>query len=214
MIKHDIHKLYSLKGTTILIANPTISAWALARLGLATLCFAIAGLLLIGYSLAMPAGTGMFYAPPAVAPSRANVAITASQPHETYVSTAPENTSADGDMLTVYWDGRYVSGPMSSAQRRKIRRTRAEIQEERRKLVEKTNREIDAIVQEFHEKLPREKAKGIGGTYARYSSRFQNSIADQVRTVFEAAYQLGIFIPREYVLSIWPSVAISGGVLA
>ena len=103
------------------------------------------------------------------------------------------------DPLTVFWDRRYIHGPMSSKERRKIRRTRAEIQEERRKLIEKTNREIDAIVQEFHEKLPREKAEGIGSLYARYSSRFQDSLADQIRTLFEAAYQLKIFIPREQV---------------
>ena len=73
------------------------------------------------------------------------------------------------DPLTVFWDRRPISGPMSSKARRKIRRTRAEIQEERRELLDKTNREIDAIVQEFHEKLPAAIAKGIGSIYAAYS---------------------------------------------
>ena len=54
-------------------------------------------------------------------------------------------------------------------------------------------------MREFHEKLPRQRAKGLGGLYARYSSRFQDSLADQVRTLFEAAHQLGIFIPREHI---------------
>jgi DNA invertase Pin-like site-specific DNA recombinase len=65
--------------------------------------------------------------------------------------------------------------------------------------LEKTKREIDSIVAEFHAKLPREKAKAIGAIYARYSSRYQDSIADQVRTLFEAAYEQGVFIPRDHV---------------
>jgi DNA invertase Pin-like site-specific DNA recombinase/DNA-binding CsgD family transcriptional regulator len=83
--------------------------------------------------------------------------------------------------------------------RRKVRRTRAEIEQERRELLEKTQREIDAIAAEFHAKLPRGQAKGTGAVCARYRSRFQDSIADQVRTLFEAAHQLGLFIPRELV---------------
>ena len=64
---------------------------------------------------------------------------------------------------------------------------RAEIERERRELFERTQREIDALVAEYHAKLPRERASAIGACYARYSSRFQDSIADQVRTLFEAA---------------------------
>lgn len=37
----------------------------------------------------------------------------------------------------------------------------------------------------------------IGCAYARYSSRHQQSIADQIRTIFEAALRLEIFIPLE-----------------
>ena len=40
------------------------------------------------------------------------------------------------DPFTAYWDRRCICGPMSSKARRKIRRTRAEIQEERRKLLD------------------------------------------------------------------------------
>ena len=98
----------------------------------------------------------------------------------------------------VYWDRRNLRS-RASAGRRKVRRTRSEIDQERRELLEKTRREIDAIVAEFHAKLPRSEAKGIGGIYARYSSRFQDSIADQARVLFEAAYQLRIFIPREHI---------------
>lgn len=47
--------------------------------------------------------------------------------------------------------------------------------------------------------LPRDKARPIGAIYARYSSRQQDSVADQVRKCFEAAVQQGIFVPREFI---------------
>jgi DNA invertase Pin-like site-specific DNA recombinase len=87
----------------------------------------------------------------------------------------------------------------SCGQRKKVRRTREDIRREQQALLEKTQREIDALATEFHAKLPQEKADAIGAIYARYSSRFQDSIADQVRTLFEAAHQQNIFIPRDHV---------------
>ncbi len=84
-------------------------------------------------------------------------------------------------------------------QRRKVRRTREDIQRERDALLERTIQEIDDIVAEFHAKLPREQAQFIGAAYGRYSSRFQDSIADQMRTIFDAAIAERIFIPRENV---------------
>jgi site-specific DNA recombinase len=55
------------------------------------------------------------------------------------------------------------------------------------------------IAAEFSARLPAQKAKSIGAVYARYSSRFQHSITDQVRALYEAALALGTFIPREHV---------------
>jgi hypothetical protein len=62
-----------------------------------------------------------------------------------------------------------------------------------------TGREIDQVAAEFHSQLPRNKANGTGAMYARYSSRFQHSIADQVRTLYEAAVKQGDFVPRDHV---------------
>lgn len=76
-------------------------------------------------------------------------------------------------------------------------RSRAEIEKERRERFEKCQREIDAIVAEYHDRFPEALAKCIGAIYARYSSRFQDSIADQVRSLFEEAIRQGIFVPRE-----------------
>ncbi|MEK6239145.1 MAG: recombinase family protein [Planctomycetales bacterium] len=83
--------------------------------------------------------------------------------------------------------------------KKKVVRSREDIQREQQTLMEKSEREIDAIAAEFHAKLPRERAKATGGMYARYSSRFQDSIADQVRVIFEAALAVGVFIPRDHV---------------
>jgi len=82
---------------------------------------------------------------------------------------------------------------------RRGRRTKAEIETERKELQEKVERQIDAIVVEMHALLPREKAESIGVAYARYSSDFQHSVGDQVRAIFEFAIAQGIFIPREFV---------------
>jgi len=83
--------------------------------------------------------------------------------------------------------------------RRKGPRSRQEIEEERRELLEKTIREIDEIIHDFHSQLPRGRAKLVGAVYARYSTRFQDSVADQVRGILEEAVKLGIFIPREMI---------------
>ena len=53
---------------------------------------------------------------------------------------------------------------------------------------------------EFHKKLPHKSAESIGAVYCRYSTRFQDSIGDQVRKIMEDAVRRGIFVPRENVL--------------
>lgn len=189
----------STTGTTVLVADPFISGVALGRLGLTGLLLALAGMVLIGYLLAVPMEAGAFNAPPGAATGDAGLLTVANLSPAIQSSAHFGSSSAEADVLTVFWDRRRVYGPMSSQARRKIRRTREEIREERRKLLEKTNAEIDAIAAEFHAKLPRSQAKAIGSIYARYSSRFQQSIGDQVRTLFELALQEGIFIPREHV---------------
>ena len=95
-------------------------------------------------------------------------------------------------------------GPASGRRRRRNARQQRlrgkhDSERERRELQEKTAKEIDAIVAEFHLLLPRSTAKTIGAIYARYSTRFQDSAADQVRTIMAVAIKEGIFVPREYV---------------
>jgi DNA invertase Pin-like site-specific DNA recombinase len=83
--------------------------------------------------------------------------------------------------------------------RRNGPRSRADIEAERAALAARTQAEIDALLAEFHARLPRAQAEAIGAIYARYSTRFQDSIADQVRTILEEAVRRRIFVPRENV---------------
>lgn len=59
--------------------------------------------------------------------------------------------------------------------------------------------EIRQIVAEAHALLPRHEAQAVGAAYARYSSRYQDSVADQIRTIVTDAVRKGIFIPLENV---------------
>jgi len=126
----------------------------------------------------------------------------ASQRYIDATATSPVNNSLPGNFPTkapLWCDGRRLGGGRRVASRKKVKRTRAEILREQKELLDRTNREIDEIVAEFHKRLPRSKAKSIGCAYCRYSSRFQDSIGDQLRKVLEEACKLGIFIAREHV---------------
>jgi DNA invertase Pin-like site-specific DNA recombinase len=62
---------------------------------------------------------------------------------------------------------------------------------------EQTQKEITELAARFHAQLPRDRAKAIGSIYARFSTRYQASVFDQVRTCFEDAVRRGIFVPLE-----------------
>ncbi len=86
----------------------------------------------------------------------------------------------------------------SHPQRRGSRRSR-EIEAERKQLEESVERQIDVLAAEMHAILPRHKASTVGIAYARYSTEFQHSVADQVRGIFEFALKQMIFIPRDHI---------------
>ncbi len=91
--------------------------------------------------------------------------------------------------------------PISSRRRRKQARNKDEGDSGKPQddLRDRSLTEIEAIVADFHARLPRESARSIGATYARFSTRFQQSIGDQVRTLYEEAERERIFIPLENV---------------
>ncbi len=64
---------------------------------------------------------------------------------------------------------------------------------------DEVSRQIDELVAAAHVRLPRDQAQCTGAAYARFSTRFQHSIADQVRTLLDAAVERGIFVPREFI---------------
>ena len=99
-------------------------------------------------------------------------------------------------------------GGDASKARRHHPRTRAEIEAERLQLEEKTRQEVNEIAAEHHVELPRQKAKSIGAIYARYSTRFQGSIGDQVRSMYQEAVKRGIFVPLE---NVFFDLAVRGG---
>ena len=78
-------------------------------------------------------------------------------------------------------------------------RTKQDIAHERQELIDRTSREIDKLHAEHARRLPRERATSIGAAYARYSTKFQDSVIDQLRKILEEAEQLGIFVPREFI---------------
>ena len=83
--------------------------------------------------------------------------------------------------------------------KRRVPRSKKEIRQEQEKLEKKTKLEIDILISEYHETMPRSMADSIGAIYARYSTRFQSSIVDQVRELLKDAVDRKIFIPRENV---------------
>ena len=95
--------------------------------------------------------------------------------------------------------GEHAPGGGNPKKNRPRPRTRTEVAQERCELLERTNREIDSIVAEYHELLPRGMAKFTGAIYARYSTRHQDSIADQVREMLKEAVRQHVFVPREMI---------------
>ena len=85
------------------------------------------------------------------------------------------------------------------APRRRGSRRRKDIDEERPRLREETEAEIDAVYAELGHLIPRAGAAGVGLIYARYSTDFQHSAADQVRACLEEAVRLRLHVPRDHI---------------
>ncbi|MHB1035510.1 MAG: recombinase family protein [Pirellulales bacterium] len=78
-------------------------------------------------------------------------------------------------------------------------RGKAQIQQGRDDILAKTQREVERIAAEFHARLPRSEATAIGAVYCRYSTRFQDSVGDQVRVILQDAERRRIFVPLEHI---------------
>jgi DNA invertase Pin-like site-specific DNA recombinase len=94
-----------------------------------------------------------------------------------------------------------------TAARRKGPRSRDEVAADRQRLYDETLGAIDAIIADVGDRIPRDRRKAVGAIYARYSSRFQTSVPDQVRALLEEAAQRGFYVPREH---IYFDLAVSG----
>jgi site-specific DNA recombinase len=86
-----------------------------------------------------------------------------------------------------------------AAKRKDNRKKPSAASQRRQQQLVEVNAELDRLVAEFHAILPRSEAEQIGGIYARYSTQFQDSIVDQVRSLLEFAVRNRIFVPREFI---------------
>jgi DNA invertase Pin-like site-specific DNA recombinase len=78
-------------------------------------------------------------------------------------------------------------------------RSSQEVAQGRQDLRERTNREIDELYRCYMSRLPEDCRNQLTLLYARYSTRFQDSIGDQVRALLEYALQQGLFVPRDLI---------------
>lgn len=87
---------------------------------------------------------------------------------------------------------------VAAATQRQRTRTREQIAVERKRKFARTSKEIDALYKKYLGALGRRR-KGHGTAYARYSTRFQDSIADQLKVILKYAAKKGIYIKREHI---------------
>jgi DNA invertase Pin-like site-specific DNA recombinase len=104
---------------------------------------------------------------------------------------------------TLFYDRR----PISRNAYGKRPRTRKEIEAERKALQERTEREIDELYADYLANFGAASRLDVAAIYARYSTRHQDSIADQVRVLLHYALCQGLFVPRELIFF---DLAISG----
>ena len=102
------------------------------------------------------------------------------------------------------WVGGLIQGreriSRTSARRRGGRRSKAEIDDDRRERLARTIKEIDELYAEYELQLPADfRIQRIGTAYARFSTRFQDSVSDQIRTLLDHALSIGVFVPRDLI---------------
>jgi DNA invertase Pin-like site-specific DNA recombinase len=67
------------------------------------------------------------------------------------------------------------------------------------RLRQRTENEVRRLVADYHARLPRDQAVALGAAYARFSSRYQDSVVDQVRTILDDALRKRVFVPLEFI---------------
>lgn len=97
-------------------------------------------------------------------------------------------------------DGRRLGSARGAKPRRGSRRSR-ELEKEREERRRRTEQEIDAIHAEYWQTAGNKKNWSVGTAYARFSTRFQESIGDQIRKILEFALANQIRVPRHLIFS-------------
>jgi DNA invertase Pin-like site-specific DNA recombinase/DNA-binding CsgD family transcriptional regulator len=86
-----------------------------------------------------------------------------------------------------------------SCGRRRGPRSKAEIERERKERWERTCKEVDEVHKAYAAKFTTVTAEATGIAYARYSTKHQDSIADQIRTILDHALDEKIWVPRQQI---------------
>ncbi|MBL9094385.1 MAG: recombinase family protein [Planctomycetaceae bacterium] len=95
-------------------------------------------------------------------------------------------------------DGRPLGSARGTKPRRGSRR-KEQLERERAERRRKTEEEIDRLHAEYWQEAGGKKSWPTGTAYARFSTRFQESIADQIRKILEFALANQIRIPRQLI---------------
>jgi site-specific DNA recombinase len=69
------------------------------------------------------------------------------------------------------------------------------------KVIAENQQEIVAIYGEYLVRNPRRPGSPVGALYARFSTEYQSSVADQIRALLADAEKRGIFIPFEHIFA-------------
>lgn len=93
----------------------------------------------------------------------------------------------------------YRRSPLTRPYRRRRLRNKSPRQLQKEDDVRRWEAEIDALVAQHNDELPRSAATSFGAIYARYSTDQQNSVVDQVRNLLEFATKERIYVSRDKV---------------
>jgi len=120
-----------------------------------------------------------------------------------YVTAAPVSTVSAADAekhppLDRIPDGRRLGSARRAKPRRGSRRSR-ELEQERAERRRRTEQELDALHAEYWQEAGNKKNWPVGTAYARFSTRFQESIGDQIRKILEFALANQIRVPRNLI---------------
>ena len=133
----------------------------------------------------LAAGAGVAFAIDEAHSAEMRIAAS-SAPQISAFSAVPTDATLPLDLIP---DGRFV-GTSSRRKPRRGSRRNQELEREREERRRRTEEEIDRLYAEYWKEAGTKKSWPQGTAYARFSTRFQESIADQIRKILEFAHRM------------------------